>query len=149
MMQQSVALNPNLAAGWSFYGTGLAFSGVLDDAIDAIERAIALSPRDPTEGVWIGQQSIAAFVVGRYEEGVAYGQRAVQKAPGFMGTHRVLAANLSEVGRMAEAKREVAEMLQIFPAITVARTRKTMPFRAEEALDRFCMALARAGLPEE
>ena len=125
-----------------------AFCGCCDEAIEAMDRAISLSPRDPHMGVWIAQQSAAMFVVQRYDEGASYGRRAVQEAPEFMGAHRVYAANLVELGRMDEARRQVAEMLRIFPEITVARTRASVPFRDDRALERYCAALARAGLPQ-
>ena len=147
-MRQGIRQNPNYAVGWVGYATGLAFCGRCDEAIEAMDCAIRLSPRDPLLGVWISQQSVAAFVAQRYDEGASYARRAVQEAPEFMGAHRAYAANLAELGRMDEARRQVAEMLRIFPEITLARTRASMPFRDDRALERYCTALARAGLPD-
>jgi adenylate cyclase len=147
VLRQAVALNSNNAAGLVCYGMCMGFCGDYDKAIGALDRAIRLSPRDPGLGIWIAQMALAAFVVEQYQEGVGYGRRAVQNTPGFMGAHRALAANLSALGQMEEAKREVAEMRRIMPELTVAKTR-TLPFREDEARERYCAALARAGLPE-
>jgi adenylate cyclase len=145
---QAVALNPNLANGFARYSSALAFCGECDRAFEALERAIRLSPRDPRLGNWLGQTAVAPFIAGRYQEGIAYGRRAVQSNPSFMGGHRVLAANLSASGELEEARREVAEMRRLVPGVTVATTR-WLPFRDDEARERYCAALARAGLPND
>jgi len=58
-----------------------------------------------------------------------------------------LAASLSAAGELEEARREVAEMRRIMPGVTVATTR-WLPFRDDEARERYCAALARVGLPD-
>jgi adenylate cyclase len=148
VLRQAVALNPNLANGFARYSSALAFCGDYEKAIEALERAIRLSPRDPRLGNWLAQTAVAPFIAGRYQDGISYSRRAVQSNPGFMGGHRVLAANLSAAGEMEEARREVAEMLRIIPEVTVATTR-WLPFRDDEARERYCAALARAGLPAD
>lgn len=146
--RESTRINPNLVTGWTCVGTVQAFCGEHDEAIAAIDHAIALSPRDPLIGMWIAQQAIAAFVTGRYDETLMYGRRAIQRAPGFVGAHRVSAAALAQLDRLDEARREVGEALRILPELTVSLTRQNMPFRDEEAAERYCAALRRAGMPE-
>jgi tetratricopeptide (TPR) repeat protein len=148
-LSQSVRQNPNWANSWFMYGTCLGFSGQFDDAIEAIEKAIRLSPRDSGIGVWMSQQAIAAFVVGQHDIGAKYGRRSVPNAPNFPGARRSLAANLAELGQMEEARREIAEIVRLAPTMSVASTRAGMPFRHDEARERYCKALAKAGLPEE
>ena len=74
---------------------------------------------------------------------------AVLNAPNFPGGHRSRAANLVELGQMEEARREIAELVRLAPTISVASTRAGMPFRHDEARERYCNALAKAGLPLE
>ncbi|MBI1847798.1 MAG: hypothetical protein HY294_01945 [Candidatus Rokubacteria bacterium] len=147
VLRQAVALNPNLANGFARYSSALAFCGDYEKAAEAFDRAIRLSPRDPRLGNWLAQVAVGPFVAGRYQEGIGYGRRAVQSNPSFMGAHRVLAANLSAAGELEEARREVAEMRRIVPGVTVATTR-WLPFRDDEARERYCAALARVGLPD-
>ena len=144
-----MTVNPNYMLGWFWYGSTLAFSGESDASIDAVDHAIALSPLDPAKGLLLTAKAVAAFVARRHEEGVAFGRQAIAEAPEFLGTHRMTAANLSELGRLDEARREVAEVLRIFPDATVAQMRDNVPYRDEEVLERYCAALARAGLPVE
>jgi adenylate cyclase len=147
VLRQAVALNPNLANGFARYSSALAFCGDYEKAKEAFDSAIRLSPRDPRLGNWLAQVAIAPFIAGRYQEGIDYGRRAVQSNPSFMGAHRVLAGNLSASGQLEEAQREVAEMRRLVPGVTVTATR-WLPFRDDEARERYCSALARAGLPE-
>ena len=88
-----------------------------------------------------------AFIAERYEEGLAYARRTIQCTPAFIGGHRGMAALLSQLGRMQEARQAVSEVLRIQPQCTVTTTRR-LPFRNPEALERYCVALARAGLPD-
>jgi TolB-like protein/class 3 adenylate cyclase/cytochrome c-type biogenesis protein CcmH/NrfG len=147
VLRQAVALNPNLANGFARYSSALAFCGDYEKAKEAFDSAIRLSPRDPRLGNWLAQVAIAPFIAGRYQEGIDYGRRAVQSNPSFMGAHRVLAGNLSASGQLEEAQREVAEMRRLVPGVTATATR-WLPFRDDEARERYCSALARAGLPE-
>lgn len=147
VLRQAVALNPNLANGFARYSSALAFCGDYEKAKEAFDSAIRLSPRDPRFGNWLAQVAIAPFIAGSYQEGIDYGRRAVQSNPSFMGAHRVLAGNLSASGQLEEAQREVAEMRRLVPGVTVTATR-WLPFRDDEARERYCSALARAGLPE-
>jgi tetratricopeptide (TPR) repeat protein len=147
-LRQSVALNPNSAWGFGTYGACLSWCGEYEKCIDAVKKAMRLSPRDPSMGMWFSLLALAAFIAGQHEAGVGYGRRSVQSSPGFMGGHRALAANLSALDQMDEARREVAEVLRIKPGVTVATMRESTPFRDEEARERYCAALARAGLPD-
>ena len=97
---------------------------------------------------WIAAKSIAAFVVKKYDEGVEFGLLATKMTPGYFGTHRALAANLSELGRKQEAKTSVQMLLRLFPGMNNGLLRKIMPFKNPQDMQRFCDALARAGLPE-
>ncbi|MDP6831238.1 MAG: adenylate/guanylate cyclase domain-containing protein [Alphaproteobacteria bacterium] len=148
-LSQAVKKNPNQAENWTVYGMCLGFSGQFQDAIEAYDKASRLSPRDARYGVWMSQLAIAAFVVGQHEVGAEYGRLSVLNAPNFPGGHRSRAANLVELGQMTEARREIAEIHKLAPTMSVASTRAGMPFRHDEARERYCNALAKAGLPLE
>jgi len=148
LLRQSVALNPNSAWGFGVYGACLSWCGEYAECTDVFDKAMRLSPREPTMGMWFSLLALAAFITGHHQEGVAHGRRSVQVSPGFVGGHRTLAANLSTLGQLDEARREIAEVLRICPGSTVAAMRAGMPFRDDAARERYLAALARAGLPE-
>jgi tetratricopeptide (TPR) repeat protein len=99
-------------------------------------------------GMWFSLLALAAFIAGQYQEGVGYARRSMQCSPAFIGGHRTLAANLSALDQLDEARREVVETLRINPRHTVATVRAAAPFRDDAARERYLAALARAGLPD-
>ena len=141
-------LNPNLAIG---YGNLAAYYGVshqFKEARASALRAIALSPRDPLKAFWRGGFGISAFVSGHYDICVQNAQEGLKETPGYASLMRQEAAGLAMLGRMAEAKRSVADLLEKMPGLTVSKVRKIVPVREPEAWERWLDALRKAGLPE-
>ena len=148
LLRQAVALNPNSAWGFGVFGACLSWCGEYGECVEVFDTAMRLSPRDPRMGMWFSLLALAAFITGHHQEGVAHARRSVHVSPGFVGGHRTLAANLSALDQMDEARREIAETLRIKPGSTITAMRASMPFRDDAARERYCAALALAGLPE-
>src|SRR6202047_2882528 len=53
-IERALALNPNFAFGWNLYGWGQSFCNRPDLAIDAMVRAVRLSPLDPQRWAFYG-----------------------------------------------------------------------------------------------
>ncbi len=53
-----------------------------------------------------------------------------------------------ELGRMDDAKAELARMLEAWPDVTITRTDLWLPYRDQDFVDRVHAALVAAGLPE-
>jgi Tfp pilus assembly protein PilF len=65
------------------------------------------------------------------------------------GAHLWLAATYARLGRMEEARAEVAEVLRIHPDYSIAATtRRIMGFKSAEDAEHFFDGLRKAGLPE-
>jgi cytochrome c-type biogenesis protein CcmH/NrfG len=60
-IEHALALNPNYALAWSFFGWALSFHNLLAPAVEALERAIRLSPLDPLRWVFYGGLAHAQF----------------------------------------------------------------------------------------
>ena len=65
----------------------------------------------------------------------------------FTSTHRALAISLALSGRIDEAKRVAAELLELEPGLTVSGWQRRYPGSANEHTAIFCEALASAGIP--
>jgi TolB-like protein len=71
MVEQAIALNPNLAVAWFCRGFVALMCCDPERAIESFDRIIRLSPLDPSRiWAWNGS-SFAHFHLGRYEEGRA------------------------------------------------------------------------------
>ncbi len=147
LLRQAVTLNPNSAWAFGVYGACLSWCGEYAKCIEVFDKAMRLSPREPTMGMWFSLLALAAFITGHHQDAVAHARRTVQFSPGFLGGRRLLAASLAALGQLDEARREIAEVLRIYPGSTVTAMRAGMPLRDDAARERYCDALARAGLP--
>jgi tetratricopeptide (TPR) repeat protein len=147
MVEQAVALNPNLAIAW--YSRGWVSLMCCEDerAIESFDRMIRLSPLDPLRvPAWIGC-SFALFGLGRYEDGFLSAKKAMQF---FSDAHSLGAyiVNGIHAGHIAEAQQAVAELIQLQPEFRASHAQKSLPVRSQERRDRIVAALKEAGLPE-
>jgi tetratricopeptide (TPR) repeat protein len=147
MIEQAVALNPNLAAAWSCRGFVALMCCDPERAIKSFGRLIRLSPLDPSRiWAWNGS-SFAHFHLGRYEEGRALAMKSIQ----FVTNAHTLAAyivNAVRVGRAAEAREAVAQLLKLEPDFRASYAKELFPARLPEERDRITSALKDAGLPD-
>jgi TolB-like protein/class 3 adenylate cyclase len=147
MVEQAVALNPNLAIGWHARGWVSLMCCEDERAIESFERMIRLSPLDPLRvSAWCGS-SFAFFALGRYEEGFLSGKKAIQFLTDAqsMGAYIV---NAVRAGHALEAQEAVAQMLKLHPDFRASHAQKAFPMRSQEAKDRITDALKAAGLPD-
>ena len=89
---------------------------------------------------------MAYCLAGRYEEALAALQSAIIRNPNFSSPHLHLVVSYSELGRDAEARAEVAELLRISPNFSLEGFRGVMPFKNPADLERYLAALRKAGL---
>lgn len=144
--EKATDLNPSLAHAHAALGQALALAGDHVRADDQIRRAIRLSPRDPFMVYWFGHLGLAAFVAGRYEDAVNWAGKAIQQNPNFPGGPRVLAASLPQLGRLAEARRALDQLLRLMPGMQVDDVRRQVPFRNAADMEHYLDGLRQAGL---
>lgn len=140
--QRAFELNPHdpdLLADW---GAFLRYSGRAEDAVAQVKRAMALNPNYP--GWYISILTDSYFELGRYRETVEVAGKLVN--PLF--DHRlVLAASYAHLGRTKEAEAEIAKILEIEPAYTIASVPTDQAWEGD-VLERLLAGLREAGLPE-
>ena len=84
--------------------------------------------------------------MGRYDEAIEWGKKAVDRNPNNLPAHLVLAGCYSLAGREKEAQAEAAEILSIKPNYSLERLAKTDPQKNQVAKKRYIDALRKAGL---
>jgi adenylate cyclase len=147
MVEQAVALNPNLAIAWNARGWVTLMCGEAERAIESFDRMIRLSPLDPLRiGAWNGS-SFALFHLGRHEEGCASAMKSIQLAANVhtLGAYIV---NAVGAGRAAEARETVAQLLRLQPDFRASHVHEAFPIRSSDERDRIAAALREAGLPD-
>jgi TolB-like protein len=148
LVDRSLFLNSNLAEAW--HSSGWIKDWLLEPipAIACFERAMRLNPLGPrVRGMRTGI-AYAHFLLGHHDEAASWAARALQEAPDFPAALRVTAASNAMAGRTEQARKAVARLQQILPALRVSSLRRTMPHRRVEDLAPYEEALRRAGLPD-
>jgi TolB-like protein/class 3 adenylate cyclase/Tfp pilus assembly protein PilF len=147
MVEQAVALNPNLYIAWYSRGWVELMCGDAERAIESFDRTIRLSPLDPSRiGAWHGT-SWALFCLGRYEEGYASATKVLQ----FSFNANTLGAYIANsvcAGRAAEASEAVGQLLKLQPDFRASHAREALPIRLPDLRERIAASFRTAGLPD-
>lgn len=148
LLSRALQLNPNsaMALTTAAWNEGmLANSG---KALEMLQRAERLSPRDPRAWYMASAAALAHFAGGQFEEASMYARRALSHNPRFTRTLRVLAASLAKLGHMGSAAQVMRSLLKIEPHLTVSKLRWRLRHMDEGLLGTFLEGLHLAGLPE-
>jgi adenylate cyclase len=140
-----LSLDPNSFRAWEERGWAYLTAGQPEEAIRSFERRIRLSPFDPLLFATFAGMSVGFIGLGRFDEAVSAAKKAVRQNPLFPFTYRCLASALAHLGREAEAREAVADLLELEP-----------DFRISERVARgdvlglrlYIDGLRKAGLPE-
>jgi tetratricopeptide (TPR) repeat protein len=111
-----------------------------------IEKAMRLNPHYPPP--YLNQLGFAYLVAGRYEEALGPLKKVLTLNPNLMFSHLNLAVCYAELGRLEEARAEVAEVLRIVPHASLEWVNKqNAPSVKDPArFERILAALRKAGL---
>jgi tetratricopeptide (TPR) repeat protein len=146
-VERAIELSPNFAPAIGIRGGILAGIEEPEAAIEGVEAAIRLSPRDGFMPFWLMGLVWANHVLARYEEAASAARRAIRIAPNNPTFRRQLASALALQGRLDDAREALAQYLRLEPDHTIADASK-VPTRVPEHLERFLDGLRKAGLPE-
>jgi adenylate cyclase len=147
MVEQAVALNPNLAIAWYSRGFVYLLCDEAERAIESFDHMIRLSPLDPLRlSAWNGS-SHAFFCLSRHEDGCAAAMKSMQFDA---NAHSLLtfAMNAVRIGRKEEANKAISRVLKLQPGFRVSHASEAFPVRWPERRDQIAAALREAGLPE-
>ena len=146
LLQRAVEFDPNCAWGWNRLGW---LNGYLDrpkESIECFEKAIRLSPLDPTNFNCFAGIGAACFLEGRHDDSVTWQEKALAANPDARWIYRQLIPAYVCAGRMEDARRGVHLLIEDYPSITCEKVRVALLYSAP-TMDRICDGLARAGLP--
>ncbi len=144
LIDRALALNPSFARGWYVSSILRILAGDHDLAIEHVETALRLSPRER-----IGQPlttiGMAYFFKHRFDEAAANLLLAIQDDPGYPGTYRCLAACYAHMGHLDEARAIVARLRAITPQVMPSDLPWRNPEDRELLLSGLHLAIGEAG----
>ncbi|MBI3757457.1 MAG: adenylate/guanylate cyclase domain-containing protein [Deltaproteobacteria bacterium] len=142
--ERAIALAPNDANGYETLGWILTYVGRPEEGIELIEKAMRLNPRPPV--FYIRSLGWAYRVAGRYEEALVPLKKFLTLNPNNVPVRLNLAACYAELGRIEEARAEVAEALRLNPTFSLEQAKQIYPFKDPADLERFLASWRKAGL---
>lgn len=139
LVDRALVLNPNFARGWFIGAVIRLWAGQPDAAIEHIEKALRLSPRE-RPGQPLGTTGTAYFFKREFEEAAARLRLSIQDQPGSPGSYRVLAACYAHMGRREQAQATISSLRAITPLIAPAHLPWRDPIHRELLLEGLRLA---------
>jgi TolB-like protein/two-component SAPR family response regulator len=147
-IRRAIDLDPSEAENYAVLGGILGVTGDYDAALEHIQYALKISPRDAFVTTWYNSLAMSAIAAGKDEEAVRWAARGIQERPQFPGNHRNMAAAYGLLGRGDEARVELAIVRTLLPHMDVREFRDRLPFPNPLHLERYLDGLAVAGLKD-
>ena len=116
LIDRSLRINPSFAYGWQWSAWLRLWAGSPDVAIDHIERALRLDPRDP-HGAALVVNGIAHFFARRLDRARTMLLLSLQEHPDWVPTNRFLAACHAHLGELDEAKMMIKRLRALTPVV--------------------------------
>jgi tetratricopeptide (TPR) repeat protein len=148
MIDRALTLNSNIPAAWLVGGWTKIYLGDPETAIGHFARAIRLNPLDPLIARMHTGIAAAQFLAGDYEKAAMSAETALRRHPDDLPLLRVAAASHALAGQMLDAKRNIARICHLNPALRLSGVAELAPCRRPEDVLRYVDGMRRAGLPD-
>jgi TolB-like protein/Flp pilus assembly protein TadD len=145
---RSLHLNPNSAIALTIAAWTETALSQPDKALQLLQRAERLSPRDPRAWFMAAATSFAHFELAQYPQATASAKRAAAQNPRSAIVLRLLAASLAMAGERRQAAEVVKELLKIDPQLTISKHHARLSFLPAAIWRTYAEALRLAGLPQ-
>lgn len=145
-LTEAVEASPNFAYAHALLGAAHAFGGRPAQAIEYIERAQRLSPRDIFTEEYQLFYSFAHFQAGRYAEAATAAERAIQLRPEHPALYIMAAASYGQAGEIEKAKDMLARLSSLVPSLSAVAIGETFPYTRHEDRARLVAGLRAGGL---
>ena len=149
--ERALALDRNMAGAHALIGQNKLFIGLAEETEAHVLEALRLSPRDPWAYIWLLTTGFAACLLGRNEEAASWFRRSIEANRNFALCRFIHATVLANLGRVDEARSELAAGLALDPGFTIANFKAAVssdnPLYLEQRA-RILDDMRRAGVPE-
>jgi adenylate cyclase len=145
-IERAFALNPNYV-DWQL-GLALVIAGQSRRAVDVLAACMRLDPfYAPMASGVLG---FAHYMLKQYAQALPALRDCVSRAPNLRAGHTWLAATYAQMGKLEEARAEVAEALRFQSSYTIAEaTRRLMGFKSAKDEKHYFDGLSKAGVPDK
>ena len=145
---RATALDPNMAWAWLWSAWTSVWLGESEAAKEQVARALRLSPLDSHRSSMFAAMAAAHFLVGSYDDALAWAERAARERRGFLFSGVLIAASAALAGNADRAREALDELRSTHPDLSVSKQSLSFPFRRPQDIERLAEGLRKAGLPE-
>jgi TolB-like protein/cytochrome c-type biogenesis protein CcmH/NrfG len=142
----ALQLNPNFSLAHGYYGLALTYCGRWQEAHEAAQHALRLSPRDPFSAIYYGVAAYAQFVGKNYQDAIGLSREAIRQRSDFTGGYRVLTVAAGMAGQIEVAAAALKELRRAQPNISLAWIGSQLPWKLDSDRQHYLEAFRRAGL---
>ena len=103
------------------------YRGQTAEATERFQIARSLNPSDPLNFFCSIGIAAAHFEVGRYNEAAHWFARGIAEHPQAVWSNRFRAPALVLAGKREEARQSYAELMRVYPELTIAQVRSALP----------------------
>jgi TolB-like protein/Tfp pilus assembly protein PilF len=144
--EQALTLNPNFSLAQGYYALALSYAGRPQGSFEAAQKAIRLSPRDPSLAIYYGIAGYARFTERHYDEAIALAREAIRHRGDLTGAYRVLAVSAGMTGDKQLAATALQELRRTQPNISLAWITTQLPWNSDADREHYVEGFRRAGL---
>ena len=133
--ERALELDPNSAGARAGLGIARIYLRQPELALESIDQALRLSPRDPLTYHWLANRGLVCALLGRWDEALEAAEGSVERTGSQVG-YAVLAAGLAEAGREEEARAAYEELRRRIPGVDpeqLSRMIESVASRPEQA----------------
>jgi adenylate cyclase len=146
--RRAIELNPNSAEAYALLGFALTLCGDLEGGLAACQQGERGNPRD-SRGNWLyDAMGHAYFFLGDYDKAIEVSKKGLHQDPSLFGALVTLACSYAQMGRKAEAKHYIDELLRLIPRYSLRAVTKNPMFVDPRLVERLIESMRLAGLPE-
>jgi adenylate cyclase len=149
LAERAIRLHPNSIFVRNRAGAVYSTNGKSDKAIAQFEAAQRMNPRDVRSSTFTFTGISGAHLFARrFDDAIYWGKRSLAVTPAANVARRQVAVALAHLGRLDEARAEIAELLKHQPNASLTRSRHSS-FRHDWMHELYLEGLRKAGLREE
>lgn len=146
LARRAVTENPNDSVALGYAGVVCLFGGDLEEALAYELRALALNPNEYSAHGLITCVSHIKMCEADFEGAIDWARRSLAVSPVYTPTFWMLVAGNAHLGRLKEAQRHLAELMQIDPLLTIAKLRLGQHARDSRRVEVVLEGLLMAGM---
>ena len=147
LVRRAVALNPHNTSVLDLASIAHLRAGELDGALSVATRALELSPGAPLRYVFMMHIAGVLNALGRYEEAIDFATGVLALEPAYVNAHLARAIGYAQLGRLEQARKEVATAVRMRPGTTIAAVMVDR-MQYPERVAHWVEGLRKAGLPD-